>query len=52
LDQNTVTIRTWKDDVIDGIKAGDINYDGFMASFQDESLAHELFRLAGVPIDS
>ncbi len=49
---NTTTVRTWRDDAIDSIKAGDITYEGFMIAFEDESLASELFRLAGVPVDS
>ena len=49
---NTTTVRTWRDDAIDSIKSGDITYEGFMIAFEDESLASELFRLAGVPIDS
>lgn len=53
---NTTQIKTWKDDAIDAIKSGRIEYDDLrqvaVELGESETLADELFRLAGVPITS
>lgn len=48
---NTTRISTWQDEAIESIKRGEISYNDFMFAFDDENLAQQLFRQAGVPIE-
>jgi len=53
LEQNNTNLRitTWQDEAIESIKRGEISYNDFMFAFDDENLAQQLFRQAGVPIE-
>lgn len=42
---------SFKTQAVDAIKNGDIDYQTFLDEFEDEDLAQELFRQAGVPIE-
>ena len=46
----TTQVKTWRDDAIEAIKNGDVDYEGFMKMFDDADLAKQLFLQAGVPI--
>lgn len=49
--RDVVQVDDWRSEAIAGIKAGLYTYEQIKAIFADDSLASELFRQAGVPID-
>lgn len=49
--RDVVQVDDWRSEAIAGIKAGLYTYEQIKAIFADDSLANDLFRQAGVPID-
>ncbi len=49
-EKKEIQVRTWQDEAIDLIKRGDLDYQSLVDNY-DESLAVQLFKSAGVPID-
>lgn len=49
---NTTQLKTWEDEAIEAIRNGEVDYNEFVETFGDESLAQQLFKRAGVPIHS
>lgn len=45
-----VTVKDWRTQAIEDIRAGVLSYGALATAFADESLAAELFREAGVPV--
>lgn len=48
--RSEVTVKDWRAQAIEDIRSGVVSYGALVTVFEDESLAAELFREAGVPV--
>lgn len=48
--RSEVTVKDWRAQAIEDIRTGVVSYGALVTVFEDESLAAELFREAGVPV--
>lgn len=48
--RSEVTVKDWRAATVADIRAGLVSYEAVVSEFEDESLAAELFREAGVPV--